>query len=195
MAELEKLNTAKTLDRWVAVFSSAFKGATVLPYAGRFDFADIARLSIKPPAIFVSVLSAQPADETGDGTLQAETVFSAFIITGGSARDTAGLNMQEALRSLLFKTESKVTGAARPKKISWMNVWSGGEAGKQVALQAVAWQQRIVIGEQNNGDEMFTGGLVWPDDVVPDEIYIESGGVIEPEKPPAPDLDPAPSDE
>ena len=188
MAELEKLNTAKTQDRWVEAFKAAFKGVAVLSYAGRFDFADIARLSIKPPAIFVSVLAAQPADETGDDTLQADTVFSAFIVTGGSTRDTAGLNMQEAVRSLLFKTESKVTGAARPKKISWMNIWSGGEAGKQVALQAVAWQQRILIGEQNKGDEMFTGGFAWPDNVVPKNLYIEHDGVTEPEKPaPVPD--------
>jgi hypothetical protein len=169
---LEKMKTAKTLDRWVDVFKTAFKGATVDVHSGRFDADELQRLSVKVPAIFVAALSALPGTDTGDNTLQGDTVFSAYILTGGQQRDVAGWNMQEVVRVLLHNTVSNIPGVARPKQITWGNILSTKTTGKQIALNAVAWRQNILIGEQSTDDIMFTGGTVWPDGVVPDSLYL-----------------------
>jgi hypothetical protein len=188
---LEKLKTAKTLDRWVEVFKAAFKGVTVEIHSGRFDADELQRLSVTAPAIFVAVLSALPGVDTGDDTLQGETVFSAYIITGGQQRDVAGWNMQEAIRALLHKTPSKIDGVAKPKQITWANILSTKTTGKQIALNAVAWRQNILIGEQSTEDIMYTNGLPWPGGVVPENLYIESDGAVSPGDPNPPAEEPA----
>lgn len=175
---LEKMKTAQTLDRWVDVFGQAFKGATVEIHSGRFDADELQRLSVKVPAIFVAALSALPGVDTGDNTLQGDTVFSAYIITGGQQRDVRGWNMQEAVRVLLHNTASNISGVAKPKQITWANILSTQTTGKQIALNAVAWRQNILLGEQSTDVEMFTSGLPWPEGVVPEAVYLsdESDG-------------------
>jgi hypothetical protein len=172
---LEKMKTAQTLDRWVDIFGKAFKGVTVDIHSGRFDADELQRLSVKVPAIFVAVLSALPGVDTGDSTLQGDTVFSAYILTGGQQRDVQGWNMQEAVRVLLHNTVSNIPGVAKPKQITWANILSTKTTGKQIALNAVAWRQNILIGEQSTDAEMFTGGTVWPDNVVPENLYLDDG--------------------
>ena len=175
MAALEKMKTAKTLDRWVDVFKTAFKGVTVDIHSGRFDAEELNRLSVKVPAIFVAALSALPGVDTGDSTLQGDTVFSAYIITGGQQRDVQGWNMQEAVRVLLHNTVSNIPGVAKPKQITWANILSTKTTDKQIALNAVAWRQNILIGEPSTDDAMFTSGTVWQDNVVPENLYLDDG--------------------
>jgi hypothetical protein len=187
---MEKLKTAKTLDRWVEVFKTAFKGAAVDIHEGAVDAAALDRMSVKLPAIFVSALSSPGAADVGDDTLSAETIFSAYILTGGQHRDISGLNMSEVARILIKTTVSKIDGVGRAKQIAWQNILSAALAGKVVSLNAVAWRQQILLGDQSTEDGMFTGGLPWPDEVVPTEFYIETGGDTQPgdpNSPPAPD--------
>jgi len=175
---MEKLKMVQTLDRWVSVFKTAFKGATVDIHEGAVDADALKRMSVKMPAIFVSALSAPGAADGGDDTINAETVFSAYIVTGGQHRDIAGLNMSEVARVLVKNTVSEIAGVGRAKQIAWQNILSTALIGQGVSLNAVAWRQQILLGEQSTDAVMFTNGLPWPDGVVPTELYIESGGTI-----------------
>jgi hypothetical protein len=185
---LEKLKKAQTLDRWVTVFKAAFPKATVGIHEGRVDAEVLQRMSVKTPAIFVAAISSTPSTDAGDDTQYADTVFSAFIVTAEQNRDIIGLNMSEAVEILVKKTQSNISGVARPKQIAWQNLVSTTLLGKGVSLNAVAWRQQVQLGVQSTDDIMFTNGFPWPDNVVPENLYIEHDGVIDPEKPaPAPD--------
>ena len=185
---LEKLKKAQTLDRWVAVFKAAFPKATVDIHEGRVDAEALQLMSVKTPAIFVAAISSTPATDAGDDTQYADTIFSAFIVTAEQNRDILGLNMSEAVQILVKNTHSNIPGVERPKQISWQNLISMVLNSRGISLNAVAWRQRIQLGEQSTEDIMFTGGIPWKDSVVPENLYIEQDGVIEPEKPaPAPE--------
>lgn len=185
---LEKLKKAQTLDRWVEVFKAAFPKATVDIHEGRVDAEALQRMSVKVPAIFVAAISSIPSSDAGDDTQNADTVFSAFIVTAEQNRDIIGLNMSDAVQILVKNTQSNIKGVARPKQVSWQSLVSAVLQGRGVSLNAVAWRQLIQLGEQSTDDIMFTGGIPWPDNVVPENLYIEHDGEIEPEKPaPAPE--------
>jgi hypothetical protein len=186
---LEKLKTAKTLDRWVEVFKAAFKGATVDIIEGRIDADVLKSMSVKLPAIFVSALQAPSSADVGDDTHIYDTVFSAFIVTGGQERDTIGLNMSEVVRILVKTTVSQIDGVGKAIQITWTNVLSTKLIGQGVSLNAVAWRQTIQLGEQSAEDILFTNGLPWPDGVVPENLYIEQNGLTEPG-----DANPPPAD-
>ena len=52
---MEKLKMVQTLDRWVSVFKTAFKGATVDIHEGAVDADALKRMSVKMPAISETV--------------------------------------------------------------------------------------------------------------------------------------------
>lgn len=176
---IQKGQTAKALDRWVELFKPAFRGAVVATHEGRVDAAEIKRLSVKLPAIYVAALSAPASADVGDDTHTYDTVFSAYILTGGQQRDRAGLNMSEAVRILVKTSVSKTDGVGKARRITWSNVFSNAAIGQGLSLNAVAWRQTIQLGTQSAGVELFTNGLLWPDGVVPDSLYIEHDGVTE----------------
>ena len=121
--KMKKLLTARALDRWVSVFKAAFKEATVDIHWGPVDAAAIARMSLKMPAIFISVLSTPSSLEVGDDTQDDQVIFSAFIVTGGQNRDLAGLNMSEAARALVPVTQSKIDGVGKATRVTWKGVF------------------------------------------------------------------------
>lgn len=170
---MDKGRTAQTVDRWVEVFGGALRLATVSAHSGRFDADELRRLSVRLPAVFVSALSAQPSEEVGDGSFYAEVVFGAYVLTGGQSRDLAGLNLQEAVRQLLYSTDSGIVGVQRPRSITWQNILSSKTTGQAVALNVVGWRQRLLVGEPVTDDVLATNHLSWPEGVFPSELYIE----------------------
>jgi len=173
MACFEKLKTAQALDRWVAIFKQAFPLAAVDIHEGRVDAEELKRMSVKLPAIFVAALSAPSSSDVGDDTQTYDTVFTAYILTGGQNRDMAGMNMSEAVRIVVKTSYSLIDGVGKATRITWQNVLSTRLIGQGTSLNAVVWRQPVRLGTQSTADEMSTSGIPWPDGVVPEEVYID----------------------
>ncbi len=177
---IEKGLTAQALDRWVEVIKEAVPQATVGIHWGSVDVAALERMCVKLPAIYVAVLSVPSTAEVGDDTQDGSTVFSAFILTGGQRKDLTNLNLSDALQGVVPVVASKVDCVGRASNVTWKPILSGQLVKKTVCVSAVAWRQVIRRGQQSDADEMFTTGVVWPPAVVPENLYVESCGEIQP---------------
>lgn len=120
-------------------------------HGGRFDATEIKRVATRAPALYIACLGVSGADEGPDGitgTLQ----WGAFIVTRDSAaapRDEAGLAILQALLLRLPGNRWGLDQAeTRPEAVQARNLYSATVDKLGVAMWAVSWRQRMVIGAE-----------------------------------------------
>lgn len=120
-------------------------------HAGRFDLNEIKRIATKAPALYLSISQIENINDDGN-EINATIHWVAFIITRdipGTERDVSALAYVQALISLLpgnnwALDETETT----PKKINAKNLYTANIDKKGIAMWAVSWSQRMMIGTE-----------------------------------------------
>lgn len=118
-------------------------------HGGRFDATELKRVAMRAPAVFVACLGLADVEEGHDGVAGTLT-WGAFVVTRdtpGSSRDQAALAVLQAILVRLPGNRWGLDQAeGRPERVSAQNLYSATVDRLGVALWAVSWRQRMVIG-------------------------------------------------
>ena len=157
--------------KFVSLSSSVVeKIATMLPkvniesYPGRFDVTELKRISTKLPAVRIAFMGSTKIDMMDTGENEATVRLAAFVITGdrrGLPKDSAALNIVEALLTLIPGQSWGVPGTTIAKNIKADNLYSGQVDRQGVAIWALTWEQTTRIGAD-----------VWGGGTLPTDIYV-----------------------
>lgn len=119
---------------------------------GRMNEDEIKKMAVKTPAIRVACLGMPKAEAVGDGEVDRDVAFAAYILTTDKPqlpRDTAALRMVE---DLLLRLPGLRWGQANVHAIAegavtGENLYSSKLNGTGVALWAVVWTQKVRMGD------------------------------------------------
>lgn len=118
-------------------------------HGGRFDVAELQRLSAKVPAVYLSAMAAPMNDSKGNGQRRIGLQLTAFVVAGdqrGLKRNDAAMNIAETLLTLIPDNQWGMNGVGIPSRITAQNLYSGQLDKKKIALWGVSWRQQITIG-------------------------------------------------
>jgi len=139
----------------------AGKTVKVEAHAGRFDAAELKRISAQAPAVFVAVLGLADISESC-GEVSATCQILAIVVCKDATalpRDLAALGMMEAMAKIV---PGNVWGGAAektPEDIRCDNLFSATLDQAGVAMWGVAWRQRATVARTSvTGSE---DGLDW----------------------------------
>jgi hypothetical protein len=152
---LDALRTAIT-----AVIDTATPEAvTCAPHGGRFDVAELRRISAKAPAIFIAVLGFNDLAESS-GSYEATISWAAFVVTrdkAGVLRDIAALNLVNALALIVpGNTWGLEAAIGTPDGVRSDNLFSATVDKAGVAMWAISWRQRMQLGQAITDAELAT---------------------------------------
>lgn len=119
---------------------------------GRMNEAEIKRMAVRTPAIRIACLGMPKAEAVGDGEVDRDVVFAAYILTTDKAqlpRDDAALAM---VGDLLLRLPGQRWGKANVHAIAegaatGENLYSSTIGNTGVALWAVVWTQKVRMGD------------------------------------------------
>ena len=122
-------------------------------HPGRFDLAEIKRVAANAPAVFIAALATgQHDNSTGD--VQAPVSFAAFIVTKEKPDKTRDSQVLEIVNALLVLTTDNSWGSAdvveNPVSIRSQNMYSASIDKQGIAMWAITWQQKIILGNATN---------------------------------------------
>ncbi|HYG91204.1 MAG TPA: hypothetical protein VD978_33675 [Azospirillum sp.] len=136
---------------------------------GRMTEAEIKSMAVKTPAVRVACLGLPKAEAVGDGEVDRDVAFAAYILTTDKPklpRDTAALAMVE---DLLLRLPGQRWGKANVHAVAESaataeNLYSSKLGNTGVTLWAVVWTQKVRMGDNAypNGPvlsaELYAGG-------------------------------------
>jgi len=136
---------------------------------GRMTEDEIKRMAVKTPAIRVACLGLPKAEAVGDGEVDRDVAFAAYILTTDKPRlprDTAALAMVE---DLLLRLPGQRWDEANVHPVGESaataeNLYSSKLGTTGITLWAVVWTQRVRMGDNAypNGPvlsaELYAGG-------------------------------------
>lgn len=136
---------------------------------GRMTEADIKTMAVKTPAIRVACLGLPKGEAVGDGEVDRDAAFAAYLLTTDKPnlpRDSAALAMVE---DLLLRLPGQRWGTTNVHPVAESaptgeNLYSSKLNGTGVTLWAVVWTQKIRMGDNAypNGPvlsaELYAGG-------------------------------------
>ncbi len=134
-------------------------------HSGRFDLNELAALSTKTPALFVSMLGIRTVEERGDDRVDLHCQFAGYIVTAdskGLPRDEASKNLTEALVAWLPNKRFGIEGVGAPESIRAENLYNSKARSKAVMLAAVTWTHRVSTGES----------IFKEDGTLPTDVYV-----------------------
>lgn len=118
-------------------------------HGGRFTPGDIKRYAMKSPAVLVACLGIVSFTDDGGGSLDALAQWGAFVVTTDRAklpRDVGALAIVEALAPVIATNNWSGEASDLPEGIKGDNLYSGSIDGAGVALWAITWRQKCVLG-------------------------------------------------
>ncbi len=138
------------LDAIAARMAQAFPALkTCEVHAGRFDADELARISARVPALFVSCLGIPKVTNAGTEQADADAALAVFVLLGSSPglpRDVAARNVVEALVVLVQNERWGLSGCGETREIRAENLYGGKIDAQGVALWAVSWRQLLRLG-------------------------------------------------
>lgn len=139
----------------------AGKTVKVEPHAGRFDAAELKRISAQAPAVFVAVLGLADLSESC-GEVSATCQILAIVVCKDAqalSRDLAALGMMEALARIVPGNDWGGAAEKAPEDTRCDNLFSATLDQAGVAMWGVAWRQRAIVAKTSvTGSE---DGLDW----------------------------------
>ena len=142
---------------------------------GRFNLDDLLSRSLKPPAVFVSVLKS-PIEIRPNNQIDLQAHCAAYVVTEGQEdkRDPEAWVIAEAIAVLLGKEPRwNATKIGLPEKGNIEPVLSAKISKRGLALIAITWQQSI----KHLGESLFDN-----DGTVFTTLYVNGDAVVEPEE-------------
>ncbi|WP_034765491.1 hypothetical protein [Chrysiogenes arsenatis] len=136
------------------------------PHPGRFDLAELRRLSATTPSVLVATLGMVAAEELSTGERGLELAMAAFVVTSDQRqllKDVAALNIVEALALHLPFQRWGLPWAFPATAVQAENFYSGDVDRAAVAFWAVSWRQKVRLGTR------WDDG---PDGVLPTSLYV-----------------------
>lgn len=129
-----------------------FPAADCQTHPGRFNLAEIKRIGVKTPAIRVACLGLPTGEAVGDGEADRAVAWAAYILTTdkrGLPRDAAVIAMAQDLVLRLAGQRWNTSGVhpVADDAIRAENLYSSDVDGHGIALWAVAWTQRVRMGD------------------------------------------------
>jgi len=140
----------------------AGKTVKVEAHAGRFDAAELKRISAQAPAVFVAVLGlADISESCGDVSATCQ-VLAIVVCKDAPAlpRDLAALGMMGALAKIVPGNEWNGAAEKAPEDIRCDNLFSATLDQAGVAMWGVAWRQRATVARTGVTDAEAEG-LDW----------------------------------
>jgi hypothetical protein len=140
----------------------AGKTVKVEAHAGRFDAAELRRISAQAPAVFVAVLGLADLSESC-GEVSATCQLLAIVVckdAPGLPRDLAALGMMEALAKIVPGNGWNDAAEKAPEDIRCDNLFSATLDQAGVAMWGVAWRQRATVAKTGVTDPELEG-LDW----------------------------------
>lgn len=137
-------------------------------HAGRVTLDEVKRIMTKLPAVLVSILKINSSEQLETGEKEQTFLMSAFVVTRDTrklSKDESGLNIASALTEYIPETTwSQVGKGVNPaKRVRGDNLYSGKVDKYGVALWGVAWEQSIIVGEDEFSPE--------PGAILPTHLY------------------------
>lgn len=149
----------ETLRDAVVATISAAVGPEIAcePHGGRFDAAELKRVSTKAPAVFVAVLGYRDL-AYANGLYQANVAWGAFVVARdrrGVHRDLVATAVMDRL-ALIVPEQTWSTDAClgTPQAVRGDNLFSSGVDKLGVAMWAMTWQQTMVLAEAMDADQL-----------------------------------------
>ena len=136
---------------------------TCAVHDGRFDRDGLKRFSLQTPAILVSCLGTASVTDRGDGGIEADRLWAAFVLTKdrpGLTRGEGARNLVDALELLILCGVERTDGntgeirssnrwglrsVGQPEQVRSQNLYGGTIDTKGVALWTVTWRQVLRI--------------------------------------------------
>lgn len=125
----------------------AGKTVKVESHAGRFDAAELKRISAQAPAVFVAVLGLADLSESC-GEVSATCQILAIVVCKDAPslpRDLAALGMMEASAKIVPGNDWNGAAEAAPEGLRCDNLFSATLDQAGVAMWGVAWRQRAIV--------------------------------------------------
>jgi phage gp37-like protein len=128
------------------------------PHGGRFDVAELKRVSKKAPAVFVAFLGFRNLTYANDGKFQANVAWGAFVV----AKDKRNLRRDLVAAAVVDRLTLIVPGntwgtddcLGRPDNVRGDNLFSSVVDNLGVAMWAVTWQQSMAFAEAMTPEDM-----------------------------------------
>lgn len=136
-------------------------------HPGRVNLDEVNRWGATTPAVRVAVLGLDRGDAQDDGRTLYPIRMCAYIVTAdtrGLGRDDAALAIVETLAARLPGAAWGAAAADLPTDIKADNLYAGDVGRTGIALWAVTWTQRVLL-----GDDILTGEDLGP---VPRAVYV-----------------------
>ena len=153
----------------VSAIKARVPSVAVEEHGGRFDAAELKRVAVRAPAVFVAVLGVGDVRELG-GEIGAALNMGAFVITTSASsapRDEAALAIVQALLGLVPGNRwGRAEG--NPDRITAENLFSSTIDKRGVAMWAVSWRQRTTITD-------FDAAIASLDDFLRCDVQYPSG--------------------
>jgi hypothetical protein len=132
---------------------------------GRFDVAELKRVSTKTPAMHISVLTIPKSGANATEEVNSMLNLVIYIITSDQHKLTKGeaaRNLVETLLPIISHQRWGEVGVGEAISINAQNLFNS-TANKGIALWAVTWKQDITLGET----------VFDQDSVIPSELYAD----------------------
>ncbi len=125
-------------------------------HGGRFDAAELRRLAPRSPAVLVATLALD--DLRGEhGEYKADVAWAVFVVASdrpGQPRDAAALTVVDALaRTIPDNRWGLAESETVPTRLRAENLYSGDLDKSGVAIWAVSWRQRMVLGQELSAED------------------------------------------
>jgi hypothetical protein len=127
------------------------------PHGGRFDAAELKRVSTKAPAVFVAYLGFRDL-VYANGEYQANVAWGAFVVGKDKHpvhRDLVAAALVDRLAMIvpenMWGTDDCL---GSPQSVRGDNLFSSGVDKLGVAMWAVSWQQSMVLGEAMPAEDL-----------------------------------------
>ncbi len=132
--------------------------ATIETHGGRFDLAEIKRLSRKLPAVFISILQVNDMTEVETGEFDVELTIGVFIITSDQPklpRQIAAISLIEELVLIIADNQWGMdrVGVHPANLPNAKNLFSKEVDKTGIAIWAISFKQKLRIGENEYAGE------------------------------------------
>lgn len=139
---------------------------TCEPYAGQFGTDHVSRVTFTAPAIFVSILGADPDRDPGTDQVDLNVRLAAYVIathaTDRQQRERDAIALVESVLLQVRLNQWGLSGVSAAAISSVQNLYTTVADDLTVALWAVNWQQIITLGTS-----------VWDGTgVLPQQVYV-----------------------
>jgi hypothetical protein len=119
-------------------------------HGGPIDLAELERIEVIAPAIYISLLGNPNLDNPNTGERDVELGLAAYVVTMDSdeqPRFEAAINLVESLLIHIPDNQWGQEGTFGAEQVTAGNFYSGAIDGYGVALWSVTWKQTIRLGE------------------------------------------------